>query len=269
MNKKNIFTVLLIVIIIFCIYIIYYQTSIINILNKTISQKNTEISKISENVLILEDNISSLSNTILLKNRELLDLNKEINIKEKEIEKLLPIEKDYHIIIVKYGDGIVTPVKVKIREGSGVLSVDVDGIHLDGDTLESIRKAEKIASKITGIDTSKKDISISLTNMISDRDPVLFIDGPSAGAAMTVVLAAALTNSTLDMNTAITGSINPDGTIGYVGLISKKAMAVKKAGIKKFFVPYGQEISVSGLDVIGVKNVEDVINNVIIDWKPE
>ena len=69
------------------------------------------------------------------------------------------------------------------------------------------------------------------------------MDGPSAGAAMTLLLAAELGaggNTELKQDVLITGTINPDGTIGPVGGVPEKALAAGQHGAKLFLVPSGQ-----------------------------
>ncbi len=68
------------------------------------------------------------------------------------------------------------------------------------------------------------------------------IDGPSAGALMTVGMIALLRGDKLKKSVAMTGTINPDGTIGPVGGISNKLDGVKQLKAKRFIVPIGQSI---------------------------
>lgn len=66
------------------------------------------------------------------------------------------------------------------------------------------------------------------------------IEGPSAGAALTISTIAALEGKQLNHSVMITGTINPDGTIGPVGGIPAKASAAKDSGAQLFLVPQGQ-----------------------------
>lgn len=65
------------------------------------------------------------------------------------------------------------------------------------------------------------------------------VDGPSAGAITTVGVLAALRGDTVRQDVAMTGTINPDGTIGPVGGIPQKIDGAAAAGIKTVLVPYG------------------------------
>jgi PDZ domain-containing protein len=65
------------------------------------------------------------------------------------------------------------------------------------------------------------------------------IGGPSAGLALTLGLLDVLSagNLTGGYRIAATGTINLDGTVGDVGGVAQKAVAVRKAGAQVFFVP--------------------------------
>lgn len=99
------------------------------------------------------------------------------------------------------------------------------------------------------------------------------IDGPSAGAILTVGVLAALNNHKLNKTTTMTGTISPDGSIGPVGLIPLKIKAAADAGFKKVLIPasltkvrdpetgdsldtqsYGQKL---GVEVIFVQSVAE------------
>ena len=66
------------------------------------------------------------------------------------------------------------------------------------------------------------------------------IDGPSAGALTTVAVLAALLGDEVRDDAAMTGTINPDGTIGPVGGIPQKIMGAKKKGKTLVLIPAGQ-----------------------------
>ena len=65
------------------------------------------------------------------------------------------------------------------------------------------------------------------------------IGGPSAGLALTLGLIDALSTGDLTGGhpVAATGTINLDGTVGDVGGVAQKTVAVRKAGAQVFLVP--------------------------------
>lgn len=67
-----------------------------------------------------------------------------------------------------------------------------------------------------------------------------YIDGPSAGGFMTSGVLACLLGDKIKKNVTMTGTINPDGTIGPVGGIPQKIEAAKKAKKKLVLIPAGQ-----------------------------
>lgn len=71
-----------------------------------------------------------------------------------------------------------------------------------------------------------------------------FIDGPSAGGLITAGFLASLTGDDIDRTVTMTGTINPDGTIGPVGGIPQKFVASARAGKNKLGYPVGLRRSV-------------------------
>lgn len=132
------------------------------------------------------------------------------------------------------GNGIVAQLKVQSLPGEGKILTNINQLSLWVDTQDSIRTAEMVAENITGRDISKIDLVYSIQTDAS------LIEGPSAGAALTIATIAVLENKQLNQNVMITGTINSDGTIGKVGSILEKAVASKKIGIKIFLVPVGE-----------------------------
>jgi Lon-like protease len=68
------------------------------------------------------------------------------------------------------------------------------------------------------------------------------IGGPSAGLSFTLGIIDELSTSDITggKTIAVTGTINPDGTVGDVGGVAQKAVAVRKAGAVAFLVPKGE-----------------------------
>jgi hypothetical protein len=70
-----------------------------------------------------------------------------------------------------------------------------------------------------------------------------YADGPSAGALMTVATLAAILGHPLRADATLTGTINPDGTVGPVGGIPHKVDGAAAAGKKLVLIPAGQRRS--------------------------
>ena len=65
-------------------------------------------------------------------------------------------------------------------------------------------------------------------------------DGPSAGAVMAVGFIATLKGDRIQRGTALTGTLEPGGRIGWVGSIPDKMRAAKREGYHTVLVPRGQ-----------------------------
>jgi hypothetical protein len=72
------------------------------------------------------------------------------------------------------------------------------------------------------------------------------VDGPSAGGLFAVAVMAILEGDRLSRDATMTGTINPDGTIGPVGGVVQKLDAAAKAGKKRFCFPVGQRFEEQG-----------------------
>lgn len=132
------------------------------------------------------------------------------------------------------GNGIVTWLKVDSNAGEGRTLVDINQLLFWIDTQYSIQISKMVAENYTGVDLSEIDLVYSIDIEAS------LIEGPSAGAALTVATIAAIQNKTLKPDVIITGTMNPDGSIGPVGGILVKAKAAKDIGATLFIVPKGQ-----------------------------
>ena len=117
------------------------------------------------------------------------------------------------------------------------------------------------------------------------------VDGPSAGAAMTLLAYSLLTEKKLNPEIGITGTIRTDGSIGAVGGVGYKAQAAKEKGIKLLMIPQGTanaEVNENyekklvnllsygpetlGIKIVEVVTIEDVIkyaymniNEIVVD----
>lgn len=136
------------------------------------------------------------------------------------------------------GEGVVTWLKVYSNAGEGRTLVNIDQLLFWVDTQYSIQTAKSVAENYTNANLSKVDLVYSI-----DTEANL-IEGPSAGAALTVATIVAIYNETLNSSVMITGTIRPDGGIGPVGGIVEKAEAAKDIGATLFIVPSGQSTQI-------------------------
>jgi len=132
------------------------------------------------------------------------------------------------------GKGVTTPLTVEAKPGTGEALTNVDKLLFWVDTQYSIQVAKAVAENITKINADKIDLTYSIETNAT------LVGGPSAGAALTIATMAALENKPIKSDVMITGTINPDGTIGQVGGVLDKAKAAKDIGAKVFLVPEGE-----------------------------
>ncbi|HEX2746495.1 MAG TPA: S16 family serine protease, partial [Verrucomicrobiales bacterium] len=78
-------------------------------------------------------------------------------------------------------------------------------------------------------------------HLLTDHEFLLkvrgFIDGPSAGMLMATTMLALINQDPIRPGVTITGTVNPDGTIGPVSGVSEKLEGASKAGIKELGYP--------------------------------
>jgi PDZ domain-containing protein len=91
------------------------------------------------------------------------------------------------------------------------------------------------------------------------------VSGPSAGLAFTLAIIDDLTPGDLTggRRVAITGSIQPDGSVGIVGGVEQKAVTARRAGARLILVPVGEAKAArehaEGMKVVAVRTVDDAL----------
>jgi len=104
-------------------------------------------------------------------------------------------------------EGVISYITVEVGPGSGHVFVDTMPLT-NLDTQASARLAAEVAEEVTGFDMEKHDVFITV------RSEAPVIGGPSAGGVIAVALIAALLDLKVDPKVMMTGTINPDGSIG-------------------------------------------------------
>lgn len=117
---------------------------------------------------------------------------------------------------------------------------------------DSVVNAASVIRKITDKDINDYDIHVNIVG--GGR-----IDGPSAGAAITICIISALLNKPIRQDIAVTGEISLRGKIKPVGGIFEKVYGARRKGIKLVIVPKDNLKEVpSGLDDIEVEAVDNI-----------
>jgi len=97
------------------------------------------------------------------------------------------------------GKGVATVLKVGMKPGSGKVLVDINNILFWLDTQQSIQTAKKVAQEVTKVDLSKFDLVYSL-----EKINATVVEGPSAGAALTIATIAVIEGKELNSKVMIT-----------------------------------------------------------------
>jgi uncharacterized protein len=157
---------------------------------------------------------------------------------KKEVIKNVAIPQDGEVHIEmtlpavdNTGQGVTGKLITIVKPGTGRIFFDVTSVLGQPDTQESGRVAAQVAAEYTHLELGSYDIFYTIEVNAS------VIEGPSAGAAMAIAVAAGMQNISIDPHVVITGIINEDGRIYPVGAIKQKAFAAKQSGATKFLVP--------------------------------
>ncbi len=137
--------------------------------------------------------------------------------------------------VSNYDKGVSGYAKLRTVEGSDKVLINTKPFS-DIDLQYSADNAVKVAKELLNVKSTKLDYMFSFEFNSS------VLGGESAGAALTILTIATLTGKPIRRDVGITGTIESDGNIGKVGGILEKMIAAKKAGIKIFLIPKGQEI---------------------------
>lgn len=136
--------------------------------------------------------------------------------------------------------GVISTITVTIQtNGSGRVFVDtlpLAQIDMQG----SARLSVKVASALVENDPNCTINPSSFDYFFVIRTASPIIGGPSAGGILTAAVVSLLEEWDMDDQTVMTGMINPDGSIGPIGGITKKIDAANSVGATRFLIPEGQ-----------------------------
>ncbi len=226
------------------------QSQQIAYLGASVENKTATIVQQSADISSLENNLRDLS-------VQVGDLGGRLGIASQQLEELTPKIRNYYVVGVKAdGEGVVVPIEVKIVKGSGAVSANIDRVEFLPGTQDSIRAAAYVAGAYTKTQTSDKDITVSF---LYSGDEIVTVDGGSAGGALALAMIATLLEKDPKSSVLMTGTIYIDGKIGPVGSVTAKAEAARNFGAQTFLVPQGEGVVVSGIEVVTVSRIEDVV----------
>jgi len=140
------------------------------------------------------------------------------------------------------------------KKGAGVIRFNDTAGSMAKD---SVYNAASVIRNITDKDIKDYDVHV---NAVGGGK----IDGPSAGAAITVCIISALLKKPLRQNIAVTGEISLQGNIKPVGGIFEKIYGAKRMGIDLVLIPKDNEKEIPsnnlGIEVQTIENINELID---------
>jgi PDZ domain-containing protein len=146
-------------------------------------------------------------------------------------------------------------------------SAKPDPARAEKRTVELMANADNPTRPIIGfVPADTRTVSLPFEVNISTSD----IGGPSAGLAFTLALLDELTSGNLMGTSRVvaTGTISEDGSVGAIGALEQKAVAVRDAGADLFIVPAGQsademkrarQAAGSSVEIVQVATLEEAL----------
>ena len=135
--------------------------------------------------------------------------------------------------------GGIEPAKVEVRSiGEPGFTLSLEDIAAEGAGEQwqaASSSAAAVGTLLSGADPNDVDVDFEVTGPI---------DGPSGGAALTVGVLAAVRGDELRSGVTMTGTVNPDGTIGPVTNIATKVRAAAEDGYETVLIPVGTEVEI-------------------------
>lgn len=126
---------------------------------------------------------------------------------------------------------------------------------------DSVQVAAAVIRRIYDVKLADYDLHV---NVIGGGN----VDGPSAGAALTVALASAIKQIAVRQDVALTGEISLQGYIKPVGGLYGKAYGARQAGMKEILIPKenARELSSDsvGMPLIPVATIEEVLDHMLV-----
>ena len=169
--------------------------------------------------------------------------------------------------------GAILFIEVNLMPGKGNLTLTGQL----GDVMQESARAAltytRSQAEILGIDSErfeKTDIHIHLPEGAVPKD------GPSAGVSLATALISAFTNRPIYRDVSMTGETTLRGRVLPVGGIREKALAARRAGIKKFILPKKNERDLENipeqlredLEFVLVEKVSEVVEVALHPVRP-
>ena len=150
--------------------------------------------------------------------------------------------------------GSIMNISVEIAPGKGRVLVQTKplmGVVFQ----DAANTAVAVARNKTGVDLSNSDVIFS----IDSGDKISEVDGPSAGALMTLLTISAIDRHPIDQRLTLTGTIDGNGHIGAIGGVIAKATAAKENGKTLFMIPGENQLITSPVPLTAGTGIFSVV----------
>ena len=210
-----------------------------------------------------------------------------INITPKNLEKYCGVAK------FKYGEADVEDIVGKVaglawtEVGGELLTIESSYVPGKGQVIKTGYLGdvmqESIQAALTVVRSRAKSLGLH-SNFHEKLDLHIHVpegatpkDGPSAGIAMVTSIVSMLTETPIRREVAMTGEVTLRGNVLPIGGLKEKLLAALRGGIKTVLIPDENMKDLSeipdnvksGLKVIPVKHVNEVLQTALIEKPPE
>jgi len=193
-------------------------------------------------------------------------------------------------VVVQIVDG--APASGKLELGDTIVAIDGEKVELTEQVAQIVGSrapGDTITLTIEKTDGSTDDVEVTLVAREDDPDAGFLgvatttrdltfnlpvdveidsgnVGGPSAGLAFSLAILDTMTPGDLTGGdvVAVTGTINPDSTVGAVGGVAQKVVASAEAGAEVFLVPTSEldqanSVAPDGIRVEPVDDLDDAL----------
>ena len=127
-------------------------------------------------------------------------------------------------------------------------------------TKDSVFNAASVVRLVTNQDIADYDVHVNVVG--GGR-----IDGPSAGAAITLAIISCLTNRPIPQYIAMTGEVSIQGKVKGVGGVFEKIYGARQAGVTKVFIPKENEKDIPAdledIEVVPVETIQEIYESTL------
>ena len=141
-------------------------------------------------------------------------------------------------------EGAMLDISVEMVPGKG--RVLVQTVPLMGVVFQDTANiAVALAQERTGANISQNDVIFSITA----NEEIPGVDGPSAGALMTILMISSINSTPPNPLVTVTGTIDEQGHVGAVGGILEKAQISKETGKELILIPEdNRQLEITSVD---------------------